>query len=87
MIAGCSALSPQPAIGLMEIAHRGVFIATHAQRRPKGAQPSALRQPPPRRARRPNAKTVTRKVNSTGSVSFAGTSAASATRTRASPLR
>jgi hypothetical protein len=62
--------------GLVEISHRGVLVATHAQRRPVGVEPRPPRRSPA--ARRPRAATVgtpvTRLADATGSISFAGTS-------------
>jgi len=60
--------------GLVEISHRGVLIASHALRRPVGAAPAVTRRP---RVRPPRPATigspVRRLVDSSGSVSFAGT--------------
>lgn len=59
--------------GLLEVRHRGVLVASHAERRPK-------RVPAPPQPRPPAARPVTagrpvvRKVGSNGGVSFAGTS-------------
>ena len=60
--------------GLVEISHGGVLVATHARRHPKDKDPAALVPRPPRpvRARRSTA-TVIRKVDTSGAVSFAGT--------------
>jgi transposase InsO family protein len=62
--------------GLVEISHRGVLVASHAQRRPPGTEAR-----PPRRlptARRPRAATVgspvIRHADGSGNVSFAGSS-------------
>ena len=60
---------------LVRIFHRGVLVAEHVQRRKPGSdeQPVALRQGS-RRPRRPtDGMTVTRVVDSSGYVSFAGT--------------
>jgi transposase InsO family protein len=59
--------------GLVEISH-GVLVATHAQRRPPGREPTVRRRAG---ARRPRAATVgnpvIRQADAGGSVSFAGT--------------
>ena len=60
--------------GLVEISHRGVLVATHARRHKPGKEPKVLQERAPRQAPRPNAKSVTRKVDNHGSVSFAGAS-------------
>jgi len=61
--------------GLVQLSHRGVLIATHARRHPLHNQPAGLqrgRQLPP--SPKPvTAASVTRKVDSSGNVSFAGT--------------
>ena len=59
--------------GLVEISHRGTLVATHAQRhRGKGHQLRA-NEPRQRAARRPTTgPMVRRRVDSSGSVSFAG---------------
>ena len=57
---------------LLEVSHRGVLVASHAQRRPV----KVAAAPPPPRAPRPPApggRPVVRKVDSSGGVSFAGT--------------
>jgi hypothetical protein len=63
--------------GLVSIHHRGVLIATHAQRhRPAKEQPALARKVKATRARPHQAtvgQSVTRKVDSSGNVSFAGT--------------
>jgi transposase InsO family protein len=59
--------------GLVEISHRDVLVATHARRHPKDKDPRVLVPRPPRRPRARKAASVTRKVDSSGSVSFAGT--------------
>ena len=63
--------------GIVSVQHRGVLIATHAQRHPADKQAAALSRTPRARTRRPRQATVgqpvTRKVDSSGSVSFAGT--------------
>ena len=61
--------------GLVEIHHRGVLIATHARRHPvereqAGVQRGRRLRPSPRKVASPS---VTRKVDSSGSVCFAGT--------------
>ncbi len=65
--------------GLVTICHRGVVVATHAQRHRPDKQAKALRRKPraPRsaRPRQPTVgQVVTRKVDSAGCVSFAGVS-------------
>jgi transposase InsO family protein len=60
--------------GLVEISHHGVIVATHAQRRPLG--PSRAERPSAGLRRRRAATVgspVTRVVDTSGSVSFAGT--------------
>jgi hypothetical protein len=60
--------------GLIELFHDGVLIATHVRRHPPDKDPAVLR----RRGRRPRlpsrSSPVTRKVDSSGSISFAGAS-------------
>ena len=57
--------------GLVQIAHNGVLVATHARRHPPEKEPGVLRrQPQPRRAA--VGPTVIRKVDSSGGISFAG---------------
>jgi transposase InsO family protein len=62
--------------GLVSIHHRGVLVATHAQRhRPAKEQQALARKPKMSRPRPKQAtvgQSVTRKVDSTGYVSFAG---------------
>lgn len=66
--------------GLVQIHHRGVLIATHARHHKIGAEKAALvratKSTPRPPVGRPSASaaSVTRKVDSTGNVSFAGTS-------------
>ena len=65
--------------GLVTISHRGVVVATHAQRHTPGEGARALRRKPraPRspRPRQPTVgQVVTRNVDSAGCVSFAGAS-------------
>lgn len=64
--------------GLVNVHHRGVLVATHAQRHRPDKQAAALGRAPRQRVRRPRQATigqaVTRKVDSSGSISFAGTS-------------
>lgn len=61
--------------GLVHLHHRGVLIATHARRHSVDKQAAGLRrataEPPPRRPS-PTAASVTRKVDSSGNVCFAG---------------
>ena len=64
--------------GLVHIAHRGVLVATHAQRHRPAKEQAALQRKAKRelgqRPRQPTVgQTVTRKVDSSGGVSFAGT--------------
>jgi hypothetical protein len=59
--------------GLVEIAHRGVLVATHARRHGPGKEPTIRRAPvarPPRPAT--TGVTVTRVADPGGTVSFAG---------------
>jgi hypothetical protein len=60
---------------LLGVYHRGVLVATHARRHLPDKEPASWRTPP--RVRVVHAKTpkitVIRKVDTTGSVSFAGT--------------
>lgn len=60
---------------LVQLHHRGVLIATHARRHPVTAQAAAMargrRLPPP--SKTSSTASVTRKVDSSGNVSFAGT--------------
>jgi transposase InsO family protein len=63
--------------GVVSVHHRGVLVATHAQRHPPDKQAAALqrvsrRRPVPRQAT--VGQPVTRKVDSSGSISFAGAS-------------
>ena len=65
--------------GLVTISHRGVVVATHAQRHSPAKGAKALRRRPraqPNRTTRPRQPTVgqvvTRKVDSAGCISFAG---------------
>jgi Mu transposase-like protein len=62
--------------GLVSVSHREVLVATHAQRHRPDRQAAALARAPRQRTQRPRQATVgqpvTRKVDSTGSVSFAG---------------
>jgi len=63
--------------GLVEVLHAGVLIATHVQRRPRGVGQPVMDNPravPARTARNPTTGlTVTRIVDTSGTVSFAGT--------------
>jgi transposase InsO family protein len=61
--------------GLVHLQHRGVIIATHARRHALDKETAGLRRGAPARAKRPSATavSVTRKVDSSGNVSFAGT--------------
>jgi transposase InsO family protein len=62
--------------GIVSVAYRDVLVATHAQRHPPAKQAAALARTPRRRTRRPRQATVgqavTRKVDSSGTISFAG---------------
>lgn len=64
--------------GIVSVAHRDVLVATHAQQHRPDKQAAALARTPRARVRRPRQATVgqavTRKVDGSGSVSFAGTS-------------
>jgi len=62
--------------GLVEISHRGVLIATHARQHPPEAEPQVWRRQPRARPVRPPTvgQPVTRKVDSSGGISFAGVS-------------
>jgi transposase InsO family protein len=64
--------------GLVHVQHRGVLIATHARRHSADKQAAGLRRTNPSRGsvRRPTptAASVTRKVDSSGNVCFAGAS-------------
>ncbi len=65
--------------GLVHLSHRGVLVATHARRHQPDKQAAGLRRQTSRRRtpiQRPAATvaSVTRKVDGSGSVSFAGTS-------------
>lgn len=61
--------------GLVEISHRGVLVATHAVRHRAEAEPEAWRRQPRARPTRPPTQgvPVTRKVDSSGNISFAAT--------------
>lgn len=67
--------------GVMLIAHRGILVASHARRHKPAKEAAAIRRGQDRRPtrvadRRPSASSasVTRKVDSSGNVCFAGTS-------------
>jgi hypothetical protein len=64
--------------GLVNVHHRGMLVVTHAQRHRADKQAAALARAPRQRVRRPRqapvGQAVTRKVDSSGSVSFAGAS-------------
>ena len=72
--------------GLMSIYHRGVLVATHAQRHRPAKEPKALARKAKPQRRRPNQATVgqavTRKVDPGGSVCFAATSYRAGTKNR-----
>jgi transposase InsO family protein len=60
--------------GLVQIHHRGVLVATHARRHPVDKQTAGLQRGRKPRPSRPSASSpsVTRKVDSSGNVCFAG---------------
>ena len=62
--------------GLVSISHRGVLVQTHAQRHRPDKELAALQRKPKARVARPRQPTVgqsvTRKVDVSGSISFAG---------------
>jgi transposase InsO family protein len=60
--------------GLVQIHHRGVLVATHARRHPPEKQTAGVERNRKPRPSRPSASSpsVTRKVDSSGNVSFAG---------------
>jgi len=60
--------------GLVEISHRDVLVATHARQHPPEAEPQVWRRRPRARPVRPPTvgQPVTRKVDSSGGISFAG---------------
>src|SRR5580658_4979634 len=59
--------------GLVEILHKGVLVATHAERRRDGATTTSARTPRAGRARPASSGlSVTRAVDTGGSISFAG---------------
>jgi transposase InsO family protein len=61
--------------GLVEILHRGVLVATHAERRRDGTAPASTKAPRAGRARPASSgMSVVRSVDSSGSISFAGAS-------------
>jgi hypothetical protein len=59
--------------GLVHLQHRGALIATHARRHAVDKERAAAHRQPtaPKRPATPGAVTVTRKVDSSGTVSFA----------------
>ena len=59
--------------GLIEVSHRGVLIASHVRQHPVEAEPAVWQRQPRARPVRPATvgRPVTRKVDSSGSVSFA----------------
>lgn len=61
--------------GLIEISHRGVLVASHVRQHPPETEPAALRRQPRGRPVRPQTvgRPVTRKVDSSGNISFAAT--------------
>jgi transposase InsO family protein len=61
--------------GLVHLQHRGALIATHARRHPVEKERAAAHRKPrdPKRPATASAVAVTRKVDSSGTVSFAGT--------------
>ncbi len=60
--------------GLIEISHRGVLVASHVRRHPVEKEPAGWRREPRSRPARPETvgRVVARKVDGSGSVSFAG---------------
>jgi hypothetical protein len=62
--------------GLVQIHHRGVLVATHARRHPVDKQTAGIQRGRKPRPSRPSVSSpsVTRKVDSSGNVSFAGAS-------------
>ena len=59
--------------GLVEISHRGTLVATHAQHRQTDGRRLVVNEPRQRAARKPTSgPSVRRRVDSSGSVSFAG---------------
>lgn len=62
--------------GLVQLWHRGVLIATHARRHPPDKQSAGVERNRKLKATRPTARvaSVTRKVDSSGNVCFAGAS-------------
>ena len=59
--------------GLVEVRHKGVLVATHAERRRDGATPASTKTPRAGRARPASSGlSVTRAVGTGGSISFAG---------------
>lgn len=61
--------------GLVQLHHRGVLIATHAQRHPVDEQGAGVERGRrlPRSPRKATTASVTRKVDTSGNVCFAGT--------------
>jgi hypothetical protein len=59
--------------GLVQILHRGVLVATHAQRDPAGTPARARAQATPRARPASSGLTVARIADGNGAVSFAGT--------------
>lgn len=59
--------------GLVELHHNGVLIAAHARRHPADKEPKVMRQRAPK-ARPASSAVVTRKVDGSGSICFAGAS-------------
>ena len=71
--------------GLVHLQHRGVLIATHARRHPVDKQQAGLRRgqrPTAATSKRPSSRapSVTRKVDSSGNVCFAGTNYCASTK-------
>jgi transposase InsO family protein len=62
--------------GLVEISHRGVLVASHVRRHRVEEEPAVWRRQPRARPVRPQTegRVVTRKVDTSGNISFAGTS-------------
>ena len=59
--------------GLIEVSHRGVLVVSHVRQHPPEAEPAVWRREPRTRPARPqtSGRPVTRKVDSSGNVSFA----------------
>ena len=71
-LAGESVSVSLTAAGLVEISHRGALVATRARRHQPGADPHLAARPKAGRQPAASAAPVTRKVDPSGYVSFAG---------------